>query len=305
MMSSYRTESPPINWRNDPAAEAFSRSRIVHPPALPSLTQASAAGNLERVTQLVQGTRWSTEDLASAFDAAVQGCHLDVALHLLENGAPFRNSVPAPAVRMALNTRSSSLLQALIAHGWNVREHDGSGEVALQIAIQPHYPDFDFLVVWLLDQGADPNEGMGPWPGRLNPQCGAALENAVRWGTVATLDLLLEHGAKIEIGRPLQAAASSDKPDSERIPMIEHLISIGVDVNAPDRGGPYRPKGVGTALQHAVEAGKLERAKLLLEHGADPNIPNPQFGQKPIESLEYMRDQSLKPAFVDLLNKYM
>jgi ankyrin repeat protein len=93
--------------------------------------------------------------------------------------------------------------------------------------------------------------------------------------------LLLAHGADLNGAIPLHHAAGhgpSAAPNGfqseSRIPMLEYLVGLGIDINAMDDkirttgyGCPYD----GTPLSYAVKWVCVEETKWLLEHGADPD----------------------------------
>ena len=133
---------------------------------------------------------------------------------------------------------------------------------------------------------------------------GSALQEAAFKGEEKMVDLLLEHGAEVNIytghfgtalqaaaaaghlsivqklvtcgahvnslsgfhGNPLAAAASGGHQD-----IVEHLVEHGARVNA--RGGEY-----GYPLTAAARSGEIEVVRYLLAAGADPNASGGIFG---------------------------
>ena len=137
---------------------------------------------------------------------------------------------------------------------------------------------------WLLENGADPTRGTPRWNQGHDPQddwnTGAAL-NAAAWvGTIAVFDLLLRSGARLETSVPLHTAASNPEIGAECIPMMTHLLRLGLDVNGlDDDQGHYMP---GTPLHHAVRNRGVEATRFSLQQGADPHKKN-QWGYTPTE----------------------
>lgn len=138
----------------------------------------------------------------------------------------------------------------------------------------------------MLEHGADPN--LAP----SDP--GSVLDMAAEIGTVAAVDLLLQHGAKLENSTPLHNAASMGPHGAarlsrvlpseylaivgDRIPMMKYLLECGVDVNGSDEVngsavvvGQYR---AGRPIHHAINAVAVDNVGFLLEHGADPHMKN-------------------------------
>jgi ankyrin repeat protein len=104
------------------------------------------------------------------------------------------------------------------------------------------------------------------------PNWKAILNTAAERCTSDTFALLLEHGADLSRADPLHHAAGvpSNHPPGERIPMLEYLGGLGLDVNAI--ADTNRPIGLrGTPLQYAISQGRIIEAKWLLENGADPD----------------------------------
>lgn len=136
------------------------------------------------------------------------------------------------------------------------------------------------VVQWLLDHGADPN--MGPdfvfQAGRKAVHgSGMALQRAACCSSIGTVDLLLERGAKLENSFPLHDAACGG---DGRIPMMAHLINLGVDVNSLDSARVRYRRG--TPLHGAVCGRQPAAVRFLLENGADPQVAD-VWGVTPIE----------------------
>lgn len=123
--------------------------------------------------------------------------------------------------------------------------------------------------------------------GDVVPDSGMALQCVACWSSISTLDLLLEHGAKLENSFPLHTAAGMG---DERIPMMAHLIELGVDVNLLDTERVrYRH---GTPLHCAVGQRKFGTVRFLLENGADLHIQD-VYGVTPIEMAKKTGNQEI------------
>jgi hypothetical protein len=88
--------------------------------------------------------------------------------------------------------------------------------------------------------------------------------------------LLLEHGAVLSNSIALHRASGVPRtvPPGERIPMLEYLVGLGLDINAMDDAIKIADDGRGqrgTPLHYAIVWGRVEETKWLLEHGADPD----------------------------------
>jgi ankyrin repeat protein len=103
------------------------------------------------------------------------------------------------------------------------------------------------------------------------PGSGDCLERAAAYSSICVLDLLLAHGAR-------------------RIPMMVHLLELGVDVDEADRG--RRSTGGGSPLHHALLAGCLETVRSLLENGTDPSCEN-GYGEIAVQVAERSGEEKL------------
>jgi ankyrin repeat protein len=152
---------------------------------------------------------------------------------------------------------------------------------------------------WLLDHGADVNrksrpdfwrrEGRTPldfaaWECAEEPSGGSTCE--------AMAALLIERGAALTplsaaaLGRwdylvscpldslqgkgLLQAAVRSDRPA-----VLRQLLEMGLDPDERTQIGHHEDQtfSTGGPLMEAVNTGRIDMARVLLEHGADPNAP--------------------------------
>ncbi|GAB7357189.1 hypothetical protein MBLNU459_g8176t2 [Dothideomycetes sp. NU459] len=187
-----------------------------------------------------------------------------------------------------------AVFQALVDHGWDVNSPGYYGAPVL-----PTIVGNEPVLRWFLSHGADPNLG----PQRTNEErygycwteSGAALNNAAAYCTPQTIDLLLNAGAKKEFSIALHSAAlhvphaawergdrgrPTPEEDCERIPMMEHLLAQGFDVNGlDDIEGPFR---FGKPLDYAVCARAEQRIAFLLDHSAESKYKDaPDKGLKP------------------------
>ncbi|KAM0857323.1 hypothetical protein ACQ4PT_048518 [Festuca glaucescens] len=115
---------------------------------------------------------------------------------------------------------------------------------------------------YLLDRGAD--------PAIADERGSTPLHNAALQGHYEAVRLLLSKGVPVDPvdhrGTPLHLAASNDHVEVVKV-LLEHSADAGADVNAPGYPAP-------TPLMQAVNDGLTDFVKLLLEAGADPNIPS-------------------------------
>src|ERR687892_1010740 len=159
---------------------------------------------------------------------------------------------------------------------------------------------------WLLDHGADVNKQSQPdfwrWKGRT-PLEFAVWEYAAdsgRSAREAMAALLIERGAELTplaaaaLGRwnylascapdslqgkaVLQAAVRGDRPD-----VLRRLLDMGLDPNERMQLGQLEEQtfSSGGPLLEAVNTGRIDMARLLLAHGADPNASVYTAGSAP------------------------
>ena len=214
------------------------------------------------------------------------------------------------AYQWAIHEDRPDVVQSLIANHYDVNDAFNGEKVgkvtALQMAFHvPHTAGRDRSIAMLLAAGADPNHHDSDehtpldyaldsrYPGnadqlgaiRLLLEAGANPTDALALGNAAilaaaddpdALRLLLAYGAHITQPDKAMAGALAQILAKGDPALVTMLVDSGVsiDVAAPlEKGKPIdlaAPAGK-TALALAVEAGDFDRARLLLQMGADPN----------------------------------
>lgn len=146
----------------------------------------------------------------------------------------------------------------MIRNGEDVNATDEDGVSALHLAVlHDHYG----IAELLLDRGANVN---AKEHSRAGGFCGWGwypLHLALRNENRDMINLLIDHGADVNAVRsdgwtPLNTAASHGQPD-----VVELLIAKGADVTVYDS----------EPLRTAILGGKLEAARVMIEHGANVN----------------------------------
>lgn len=106
-----------------------------------------------------------------------------------------------------------------------------------------------------LDQGADPNAG--------NSYEGYALTIAASLGDPEMVQLLVEHGADINIVLDEGYTPLAEAVDRGHSQVVAYLLDIGVNPNQTASGV--------SLLLTAAQSGRPDLVELLLQYGADPN----------------------------------
>ncbi|KAJ5161772.1 Ankyrin-3 [Penicillium capsulatum] len=138
------------------------------------------------------------------------------------------------------------------------------------------------LIIWLLQNGADPNDGLedemfvSPLATAVSSRENASLE---------VFELLLKNGAKPNKAAFLEAAKEG------HCDMLQILLDRGINVNCRMTRNEHwlawssEPEANGTALHYAAIEGKPRVVQFLLERGADSKAKTPD-GLTPREAAE-------------------
>jgi uncharacterized protein len=206
---------------------------------------------------------------------------------LLDHGADFRARSHSGATALLFAARHGNIdtVKALLAGGADVNEARPDGATPLLVAVINGHAD---LVDFLLDKGANPNAEGGLT--QITVQGTRAKAAPLKYRRLYYTKRDSEGVAPgNNWGRPLQAAVhvanwqiSDDIIDVQidRIRIIKSLLAHGADVNGRSPmeeprwpGARYRrPLQGATAFLLAAKSADVEVMRLLLAHGADPNI---------------------------------
>ncbi|KAK0390548.1 hypothetical protein NLU13_0052 [Sarocladium strictum] len=197
---------------------------------------------------------------------------------------------PVQPLHLAVEHGDKDLVEMVLGWTEGVNSRDTWGRTALHLAASMGDPA---IIRSLLASGADIEAELGVEDrGSLTP-----LQLATASGNHLALDVLLEKGAKVNIGSselvgtigsffeapPLVYAAGMGFVKCIKV-LLQHEPDLALTVNNC------------SALWYAVEGGRLEIARLLLEAQADPN-ENPEDH----DMLLFMPVQEKNHALLDLL----
>jgi hypothetical protein len=155
---------------------------------------------------------------------------------------------------IAIRNDYAATVNDLLNRGFDPNTRNERGQPGLTIAMQEH--SLKVARALLARPGVDVNA--------LNQQGESALMMAALKGDLAGAQLLLEHGAKVNLTgwSPLHYAASGPEPE-----LVQFLLDRGAEIDAASPNGS-------TPLMMAAQYGAEDSVTLLIGRGADPKRRN-------------------------------
>ena len=250
-------------------------------PLVEAVKHADAATIATLIEQRVDVNATDSDDM-TALHWAVRLADLEAADRLIRGGADVKAATRfgiTPLSLAALNG-STPMIEKLLDAGADPNTTPPEGETVLMTAARTGKVS---AVKALLARGAEVN-ARERWRGQTG------LMWAIVEGHTATVEALIDHNADLNARSnggwtPFLLAVREGRLDIVRL-----LLDLGADANEP-----LRPKGQGgttlgladvvraadpaasaatSALVLAIINGHYELAVLLLDHGADPNVPD-------------------------------
>ncbi|KAM0513582.1 hypothetical protein ACHAPE_007632 [Trichoderma viride] len=246
---------------------------------------AATSGSLQTVKLLCSNnasiTATTHEGVTALHYAAAAG-QVDMIEYLIKGGVDInsKSKVMGTPLMSAASTNRRDAAKFLLHNGAKVDlvTEECRCHSALQTAAAI---GSEFLVQVFLEAGADPNTFGGEYG---SPLCAAA-----RAGNIIMARQLLEAGADVDYSKGLNGTALEwaidwhKTTDSMRI-LLEHKANVNIPSNGEH----------GTPLIAAISKDRFEHVKILLEHGADPNLSSSR-GETPFQA-------ALRSGSRDMLN---
>ena len=172
---------------------------------------------------------------------------------------------------------ANEAVQLLLKHGAKINMQNHTGRAVLHRAAEHCYLD---IIRLILNHDADVDtpdtDGSTPLhlaisviPRELNTVPGISEERKqeARLETVASIQLLLKHGANVNLQDHMGRTSLHKASQRGDVGIIEVILDYNADVDALDHDGS-------TPLNLAILKGHLEMAQLLLKHGASVTLRN-------------------------------
>lgn len=173
----------------------------------------------------------------------------------------------------ALRAGDFDKVKKLVEEQPDLVQRDVNGNPPLYWAVQENHID---IVKYLIENRAD-----------VNQRCGQNQQTPIfRARTAEMAQLLIEHGANLKVTDRWSTTPLGEAVQLNHVGVVKVLLDAGesLDFDAAVKLGktklveemlaqkPWLVKPPRKPLHQAAQAGNLELAKLLLHHGADPNL---------------------------------
>lgn len=239
-----------------------------------SLITLAAAGDVDQLCSLFTTIQEppSEDTIQHLLTAAAKGSHLNIITFLLAQYPSI--SLDEEVIRAAVYTGSIPIFKALLAKDPRVVNIQFDKRGTPLIVACTSRQTFEYLQL-LLEAGADPNQ---------DPDCAAfplAIVSAF-YNDPAVVDLLLQHGARLEDSGALPTAARFGNE-----PMLRRLLDRGAHLDSIHAS----PLHAAIRASHGgVKAGHVSVVRTLLQYGADPNVAD-SSGATAVEFASQLRSQ--------------
>ncbi|HEY2383816.1 MAG TPA: ankyrin repeat domain-containing protein [Terriglobia bacterium] len=198
-------------------------------------------------------------------------------LWLIPSFAQQKTADGSTPLLYAVYDENTAEVRRLLKAGADVSQANSYGASPMGLAAEAGNVD---IIKLLLDAGADADSP--------NPDGQTALLAVARTGNVAAAELLVKHGAKVDAKEKWGGQTALMWASARRHPeMMQFLISKGADINAQSIDRDYqrhvtaegRPKNLDsggfTPLLYAARENCLACVRVLVDHKADINLPDP------------------------------
>jgi ankyrin repeat protein len=179
---------------------------------------------------------------------------------LLDGGAKAEPHMESAMLRLAAQNQDAESIALLLRYGADANGFDREGITPLFASTRAQCLE---SAKTLLKHGADPNLSAGP--DSESPLSLAASNNYIEM-----VQVFLGHGGDagfITENGSTALVSAMNKTTSPKL--VEMLLSSGSDANAKNGEGT-------TALFQAINANRVDLMTVLLDHGANPNLPGPK-----------------------------
>lgn len=179
---------------------------------------------------------------------------------LLDGGAKAEQHMEAAMLRIAAQNQDVESITLLLRYGADANGFDREGITPLYAVTRSQC--FESAKI-LLKHGADPNLSAGP-------DSESPLALAAGMSSVEFVELFLANGGSADFIMENGSTALVSAMNKVATPkLVEVLLSSGGDPNAKNGEGT-------TALFQAIQANRVDLMAVLLDHGANPNLPGPK-----------------------------